>query len=407
MKSTLTPLARSSLLALIIGLGPVAVSAQTGGYRDREQNSQTPAGTQSGSTNNSSNVNSPGTGALQSQSDSTLSRHAGKPGKRLGDFKGRDLYNRQGDKLGTIDDVVIDIRSGEASHVIVNHGGMLGMGQRSRAVPMSGLDYQVTANEDEKRLVLDITSARWAQAPAFDRNRLSDLGAGDQQARLDSFYGTTSRYRATGGAASSGHDRDANRNPQTGATTNTTHNTTPGMNPADRGQTGSPPQAGSVDANRVQPDIADRDQNRIGANGGANTAAGSRDASSSSVGMNDSDSRNQNRQLALASEIKGKTLRSGTRDVGSIEDIVIRVDQQKAFALIDPSNDMVEGDEKFLVPFNRIDRAGDDRFTTTLSRQDFDQARTGTAGISSRGDVHDGIERWSDDNRVHGTDQRY
>jgi sporulation protein YlmC with PRC-barrel domain len=394
----ISPIAKTSLLALMIGLGPAAATAQTGGDRNQtNQTNQTQTGAQRGSTNASN---------MQDQSRSDLSRHHGKDGKRLGDINGKDVHNRQGEKLGTISDVVIDTRSGDASHVIVNHGGVLGMGQRSRAVPTGALSYQATANDGDKRLVLDMDSARWNQAPAFDRARLDDLSAREQQDRLDQFYGTSSQNRNSALGGSSAHNRDMNRDSQTGMTGDTTHRTTPGMNPSDRGQTGetgtgatglsgTTGQTGVADAQRNQNQTNTRDQNRTGANSTTGTGG------TSGVGM--SGSQSQTRQLALASDIKGKTLRSGDQEVGSIEDIVIHMEQRKASALVDPANNMIDGDDKFLVPFTRIDRAGDDRYTTTLTRQDFDGARTGSAGSTSLGGGdRDRIQRWSDE---HGSDK--
>lgn len=384
MKPKISPLARTSLLAIMIGLGPVAIG-QIGGSR-------TDTGNQRGAATTTTDANYQGT---QDKNRAGMQQHhAAKPGKRLGDFKGRDIHNRQGEKLGTIDDVVIDTRSGDASHVIVNHGGMLGIGRRSRAIPMGAIDYQHTANDGEKRLVLDITSARWNQAPAFDRNRLNDLSLRDQTDRLNQFYGYTPQDRSvTARGTQAGLNHADNM-----------HHSTPGMNPADRGQTGQVGQTGQTLADGSRSNVnqtSATDQNRAATGTGAGVGATGTTAGTSTDAMQD-----QTRQLALASDIKGKTVRNGNQDVGSIKDIVIHVDQGKASALIDPSNDMVEGDDKFLVPFSRIDHAGDKRYTTTVTRQDFERARTGAVGTTTGAGSLDRIERWSEDDRSTGSNRR-
>jgi len=55
---------------------------------------------------------------------------------------GTDVYNTQGDKIGTIEDVMLDKLDNNIMFAVVGFGGFLGIGERYHAVPWSSLDYE-------------------------------------------------------------------------------------------------------------------------------------------------------------------------------------------------------------------------------------------------------------------------
>jgi hypothetical protein len=55
--------------------------------------------------------------------------------------EGTSVYNPQGDKLGTIDDIMIDKVSGKAIYAIMSFGGFLGIGEKYHPLPWSALNY--------------------------------------------------------------------------------------------------------------------------------------------------------------------------------------------------------------------------------------------------------------------------
>ena len=48
---------------------------------------------------------------------------------------GTDVYDRSGEKLGTIRDVMIDKKSGRIAYAILSFGGFLGIGDRYHPLP--------------------------------------------------------------------------------------------------------------------------------------------------------------------------------------------------------------------------------------------------------------------------------
>ena|SRR5690348_564846 len=55
--------------------------------------------------------------------------------------EGTNVYNPQGEKLGTVDDIMIDKISGRAIYAVMSFGGFLGMGEKQHPLPWSSLKY--------------------------------------------------------------------------------------------------------------------------------------------------------------------------------------------------------------------------------------------------------------------------
>lgn len=55
--------------------------------------------------------------------------------------EGTHVYNSAGDKLGSVDDLIIDKRSGQVRYAVLEFGGFLGMGTDRYPMPWSMLKY--------------------------------------------------------------------------------------------------------------------------------------------------------------------------------------------------------------------------------------------------------------------------
>lgn len=62
---------------------------------------------------------------------------------RTSEIKGVDVYNGQNEKIGSVDDVLVD-QHGNVKAVVIGVGGFLGVGQRNVAVPFSELHWQMS-----------------------------------------------------------------------------------------------------------------------------------------------------------------------------------------------------------------------------------------------------------------------
>ena len=82
--------------------------------------------------------------------------------------KGTTVYNEGGDKIGTVEDVVLDKKSNQIMFAALGFVGVLGMGEKYYPVPWSLLNY----DEDKGGYVVPLSKDRLDQAPAYD---LKDL----------------------------------------------------------------------------------------------------------------------------------------------------------------------------------------------------------------------------------------
>lgn len=99
---------------------------------------------------------------------------------------GAPVVNRDGDRIGHVDDLSIHKVSGEAVYAVMSFGGFLGMGERLHPLPWSMLEYDVARNG----YVVPMDRAALEAAPTLDRAQLEELGAGDSwRTRLFDYYG--------------------------------------------------------------------------------------------------------------------------------------------------------------------------------------------------------------------------
>lgn len=75
------------------------------------------------------------------------------------------VYNADGDKLGWLDEVVIDKRTGKVSYVVLAVGGFLGLGERYVALDWDRLNY----DEEKGGYNIDATGDQVRSMETFDR----------------------------------------------------------------------------------------------------------------------------------------------------------------------------------------------------------------------------------------------
>jgi sporulation protein YlmC with PRC-barrel domain len=208
-------------------------------------------------------------------------------------YAGQDVHSPDGNKLGSIDDFIIDANSGRIACAVVSTG-IFGSGDK-RAVPVSAL------NATEDGFTVNIQEAQWKQAPTLDKDAYDDgrptMSASDRS-RLNEIYNV----------------RD-----------------------------GSPATASNSNATP---------------------------------------------SYARASKLRGMQVVSAGREVGEIESVVVDPKSGKAAALLDPDNDALDTNDKFLVPLAKLQVNGmnkdSDSISTDLSVEDLRKAstrRVASAGI--------------------------
>lgn len=123
------------------------------------------------------------------------------PGPRLmgaDTLMGEDVSNAQGEDLGDIKEIMLDMQTGEIAYAVLSFGGLMGMGTKLFAVPWQALQLDTT----NKRFILDVPKDKLEQAPGFDKDNWPDLASPEFGSQIHSFYNT--QQSPTARAASSG-----------------------------------------------------------------------------------------------------------------------------------------------------------------------------------------------------------
>ena len=75
---------------------------------------------------------------------------------------GTAVYNRNGDRLGTVHHLMIDKYTGQVAYAVMSFGGFLGLGSEQHAIPWSKLTYDTSLGGYRT----DITEQELRGAPA-------------------------------------------------------------------------------------------------------------------------------------------------------------------------------------------------------------------------------------------------
>jgi len=110
-----------------------------------------------------------------------------------GKVAGTTVYNLAGDKLGTINDVMIDKLSGRIAYAVMNFGGFLGMGGRHHPLPWSTLRY----DQEIGGYVVNLDPRVLEGAPAYADDEVVEWEDPDWGQRLHDHYGAAPYWMAT------------------------------------------------------------------------------------------------------------------------------------------------------------------------------------------------------------------
>jgi sporulation protein YlmC with PRC-barrel domain len=99
-------------------------------------------------------------------------------------LQGNDVINTQSEKLGSIEDIMIDVRTGRVAYAVLSFGGILGLGEKLFAIPWGAL----TLDTDRKCFVLDVPKERLEQAPGFDKDHWPSMADEGWASQIYAFY---------------------------------------------------------------------------------------------------------------------------------------------------------------------------------------------------------------------------
>jgi len=100
---------------------------------------------------------------------------------------GTNVYNRAGEKLGDVYDVMVDKQSGKVEYAIMSFGGFLGIGDTYHPLPWKALNY----SPREGGFVVDIDKQRLEGAPSYEAGNTSVWDDPAYGRRVNDYYGGT------------------------------------------------------------------------------------------------------------------------------------------------------------------------------------------------------------------------
>jgi hypothetical protein len=101
--------------------------------------------------------------------------------------EGTAVYRSNGDRVGSIERVMIDKISGKVAYAVMSFGGFLGIGNDYYPVPWSLLTY----NERLGGYEVNISEQQLKGAPKFGKDDSWDYSDRGQESALYSYYGAT------------------------------------------------------------------------------------------------------------------------------------------------------------------------------------------------------------------------
>ena len=103
---------------------------------------------------------------------------------------GDEVCNMQDEKLGKIQDLMLDIGEGQIRYAVLASGGFLGMGDRLFAIPWKALKL----DKKNRRFMLDVAVERLKNAPGFDKDQWPNMADATWNSTVESYYARLSDH---------------------------------------------------------------------------------------------------------------------------------------------------------------------------------------------------------------------
>jgi sporulation protein YlmC with PRC-barrel domain len=100
---------------------------------------------------------------------------------------GTTVYNRAGEKLGSVEDIMLDKMTGKTCYAILSFGGFLGIGGRYYPLPWEKLTYDTNLGG----FVVDIDKRMLEDAPSYESGQNASWDDPAWGRRVDEHYGVS------------------------------------------------------------------------------------------------------------------------------------------------------------------------------------------------------------------------
>ena len=98
--------------------------------------------------------------------------------------EGTAVYDRRGERLGTVHHVMIDKYTGQVAYAVMSFGGFLGIGESYHPLPWKMLTYDIRLGG----YVVDLDRSRLEGAPHYTSRDMPDWSDRSYTSRIDKYW---------------------------------------------------------------------------------------------------------------------------------------------------------------------------------------------------------------------------
>jgi hypothetical protein len=106
--------------------------------------------------------------------------------------EGTPVRRSDGQKIGTIQRLMVDKLSGKVAYAVLSFGGFIGLGQKHLPIPWTRLKY----DPDSGAYQLDLSDEELSRAPAYEADKEFDWGDRSQEIAVHDYYKTPGYWGA-------------------------------------------------------------------------------------------------------------------------------------------------------------------------------------------------------------------
>ncbi|HEV7280059.1 MAG TPA: PRC-barrel domain-containing protein [Pirellulaceae bacterium] len=109
---------------------------------------------------------------------------------RTSDLEGLDVRNKEGETVGSVKDLVVDVETGKIRYVAVSYGGFAGLGDKLFAIPLKQFKVVKDTEDDVYYFSTTLTEEQMKNAPGFDEQNWPAMASQSQWTQqVDQYYG--------------------------------------------------------------------------------------------------------------------------------------------------------------------------------------------------------------------------
>ena len=102
-------------------------------------------------------------------------------------IEGSKIVNEEGEHIGDITDLLIDLEKRTVAYAVLSFGGFLGFGEKLFAIPLEAFEFG--ASGDEEKIILNVSKEHLENAPGFDKDNWPENADRTFISSVYSYYG--------------------------------------------------------------------------------------------------------------------------------------------------------------------------------------------------------------------------